>query len=89
MTLPLIYSLNKTDRTIKNKIINYIKNESENEARVKEVIAFVKSMNGLQYAEQVMIKYQNQAFEILEHFPDNEAKKSLKQLVHFFTSRKN
>ena len=36
MTLPLIYSLNKTDRTTKNKIINYIKNESENEARVKK-----------------------------------------------------
>lgn len=89
MTLPLIYSLNKTDRTTKNKIINYIKNESENDGRVKEVIAFVKQTGGLEYAEQVMRNYQNEAIEILESFPQNEARESLKQLVFFFTSRKN
>ncbi|MFN8338379.1 MAG: polyprenyl synthetase family protein [Saprospiraceae bacterium] len=89
MTLPLIYALNKAEKPLKNKIINYIKNESENEARVKEVIAFVKSMGGLQYAEQVMKKFQKEAFEILETFPENEARNSLKELVHFFTSRKN
>lgn len=89
MTLPLIFSLNKTDKTTKNKIINHIKNDSENEEKVKEVIDFVKSMGGLIYAEEVMKRYQLEAIEILQTFPDNEARKSLEALVYFFTSRKN
>jgi octaprenyl-diphosphate synthase len=89
MTLPLIFSLNKTDKTTRNKIINHIKNDSENEEKVKEVIDFVKSMGGLIYAEEVMKRYQLEAIEILQTFPDNEARKSLEALVYFFTSRKN
>ncbi|MBK8624116.1 MAG: polyprenyl synthetase family protein [Saprospiraceae bacterium] len=89
MTLPLIFSLNKADKSTKNKIINYIKNDSENEEKVKEVIDFVKSMGGLIYAEEVMKRYQSEAIEILQSFPKNDARQSLEQLVHFFTSRKN
>jgi octaprenyl-diphosphate synthase len=89
MTLPLIYALNNADKTTKNKIINYIKNDSENPVKVKEVISFVKSMNGLSYAEEVMYKFQNEAIEILHTFPKCDARNSLEQLVYFFTNRKN
>lgn len=89
MTLPLIYSLNHTDKATKNKIINYIKNDSENETKVREVIAFVKSSGGIEYAERAMRKYQDEAIEILQKFPDSPARQSLNQLVYFFTNRKN
>ena len=89
MTLPLIYSLNKAEKPIRNKIINYIKTDSKNEEKVKEVISFVKTMGGLQYAEQIMIKYQNEAIDILKTFPESDARNSLENLVFFFTSRKN
>ena len=89
MTLPLIYSLNKSEKVLRNKIINYIKTDSKNEEKVKEVISFVKSMGGLEYAEKIMIKYQNEAIEILKTFPESEARNSLENLVFFFTSRKN
>lgn len=89
MTLPLIYALNKASKTEKNKIINYIKNDSENEAKVKEVISFVKDMGGLVYANEVMLKYTNEALEIIKAFPENDARLSLEKLVFFFTSRKN
>jgi octaprenyl-diphosphate synthase len=89
MTLPLIYALNNADKATKNKIINYIKNDSENPVKVKEVISFVKSMNGLSYAEEVMYKFQNEAIEILHTFPPSDARHSLEQLVYFFTTRKN
>ncbi|MBP9197104.1 MAG: polyprenyl synthetase family protein, partial [Saprospiraceae bacterium] len=68
---------------------NYIKTDSKNEEKVKEVISFVKSMGGLEYAEKIMIKYQNEAIEILKTFPESEARNSLENLVFFFTSRKN
>ena len=89
MTLPLIYSLNKSEKVLRNKIINYIKTDSKNEEKVKEVISFVKSMGGLEYAEKIMIKYQNEAIEILKTFSESEARNSLENLVFFFTSRKN
>jgi len=89
MTLPLIYSLNQAEKSERNKIINYIKTDSKNEEKVKEVISFVKTMGGLKYAEQIMIKYQNDAIAILKSFPESEARNSLENLVFFFTSRKN
>jgi octaprenyl-diphosphate synthase len=89
MTLPLIYSLNKADRATKNKIINIVKNESQNESKVREVIEFVKMSGGLEYAQKRMIDYQKEAIDILESFPDNECKESLKVLVEYFTDRKN
>lgn len=89
MTLPLIYSLNHTDKATKRKIINYIKNDSENEMKVREVIAFVKATGGIEYAEQIMRKYQDEAIVILNTLPDNPARESLNKLVYFFTNRKN
>lgn len=88
MTLPLIYSLNKADKHKRNQIINYIKNNSQDELKVKEVISFVKSMNGLHYAEQMMYTYQEEAIQILRTFPENEARNALEQLVYYFTDRK-
>ncbi|MBC7885964.1 MAG: polyprenyl synthetase family protein [Saprospiraceae bacterium] len=89
MTLPLIYALQKASKSEKNKIINYIKTDSQNDAKIKEVIHFVKSMGGLEFAHSMMLKYQSQALEILKTFPENESRDALEKLVYFFTSRKN
>ncbi len=87
MTLPLIYALNNTDRKQKNKIINIIKRHSEKKEKVREVIDFVRQSGGLEYAKKVMLAYRDQAFGILQEFPDSEAKTSLKDLVLFVTDR--
>jgi octaprenyl-diphosphate synthase len=89
MTLPLIYSLQQASKTEKNKIINYIKTDSQNETKIKEVISFVKEKGGLLYAEKKMIEYQQKALDILKSFPENDAKIALAELVNFFISRKN
>lgn len=89
MTLPLIYALNKAEKSERNKIINYIKNDSQNETKVKEVIGFVRTMGGLEYAEQKMKNYQNEAIDILKTFPESQARNSLEKLVFFFTTRRN
>ncbi len=87
MTLPLIYSLNNSSKDEKNKIINYIKNDSEDDAKVKEVIDFVKRKGGLEYATQVMQRYRQEALDIIETLPESPSKASLIQLVYFFTDR--
>lgn len=88
MTLPLIYSLNKVDRKEKHRIINLVKNHNEDNAKVEEVITFVRNNGGLAYAEMQMHRYQDEAFEVLHTFLEHSARTALEQLVRFTTERK-
>jgi len=87
MTLPLIYALGKTTNSQKRHIINLIKNHNEDSAKVAEVIQFVRESGGMNYATEKMLHFQQEAFDILEEFPDNQYKEGLKQLVKFTTER--
>ncbi len=87
MTLPLIYALNNTDRSQKRTIINIIRNHNEEPERVAEVIAFVHKSGGLQYAKGKMNEYKEKALSILNSFPENEARRSLQELVIYTTER--
>ena len=88
MTLPLIYTLNSVDKKLKNYIINIIKNHNKNEKKVGEVIELVKQNGGLDYAKKKMLKFYNEALEILDDFEDNEAKTSLQLLLDYVINRK-
>ncbi|TDS15738.1 polyprenyl synthetase family protein [Sphingobacterium paludis] len=87
LTLPLIYALKNTSTSEKRRIINLIRNHSEQKEKVAEVIAFVRSSGGMDYATQKMLQYQAEAFEILATFPDNIYRTALEQLVRFTTER--
>lgn len=87
VTLPLIYALNNTSGSEKRRIINLVKNHNEEPEKIAQIISFVQQTGGLQYAETQMQKYQNEAFEILNTFPQNEARLGLEQLVRYTTER--
>jgi octaprenyl-diphosphate synthase len=88
MTLPLIYTLNTCSSKEKSWLINSIKNHNLDKKRVKEVIAFVKSSNGLTYAEQKMIQFQQEALLLLEDFPASDYKEALLLMVNYVIERK-
>jgi len=88
MTLPLIFALQKASWVERKKIIFNIKRRSKNKKVVKDIIEFVKASGGLEYAEEKMHDYQNQALEILKELPQNEASLALKDLVFYVTARK-
>ncbi len=88
MTLPLIYVLNNCSKKEKNWLINSIKNHNKDKKRVKEVIAFVKSEGGLDYAVQKMKKFQEEAIDILNAYPESEFKASLVLMVNYVIERK-
>lgn len=88
ITLPLIYSLNNSDKSTKSKIIKLVKYHNDEPNKVEEIINFVRTTGGLDYAEKKMFEYQNMAFDILNTFPDSEVKKSLEDLVKFTTERR-
>lgn len=89
MTLPLIYALNTVAKPERRKIINLVKNHNEDSEKVAEVIEFVKTNGGLEYATERMLQYQQEAFDILATIPNGgEYKTGLEQLVRFTTERK-
>jgi octaprenyl-diphosphate synthase len=88
MTLPLIYALNHCSDKEKSWCINSIKNYNKNKKRVKEVIQFVKDKNGLAYAEQKMVQFQQEALLLIKDYPESVYKDSLTLMVNYVMERK-
>jgi len=88
LTLPLIYTLNNTDKETRRKIIFIIKNENENKEKVKYVIEKVVESGGIKYAQEKMNEFKGKSLNILDHFPDNIYRTGLENLVNFVTDRK-
>jgi len=88
MTLPLIHTLKTASETDRKHYFNTIKRYNNDTKRVKELIAFVKSSGGLDYAISVMKDYQQRAKNILNDFPDSEAKHSLNLMLDYVIERK-
>lgn len=88
MTLPLIYTINNSDKKTKAFIINTIKNDSKNSTKVEQIINIVKEKKGLEYAKNKMNLFVNEALEILKEFENNESKYSLINLVEYVVKRK-
>lgn len=88
MTLPLIHVLNNCSAREKSWIINSIKNHNKDKKRVKEVITFVKTHNGLSYAEQKMKEFQQEALLILQNYPESAFKQALTLMVNYVIERK-
>ncbi len=88
MTLPLIYTLNNTDKSTRQKVISIVKNNNNDKQKVGWVLDVVKNTGGIQYATEKMYEYKKEALDILMQFPDNEYRQGLKDLVDYVTERK-
>lgn len=88
MTLPLIFALNKASKEERRRVINLIRRHSDKPDKVQEVVEFVRSSGGLEYAREAMHDFRRQAFELLRYFPESPARQSLADLVTFVTERK-
>jgi len=88
LTLPLIYTLNNTDKKTRRKIIFIIKNESDDKEKIKYVIEKVIECGGINYTMKKMNEFKQRSIEVLHQFPDNPYRKGLEDLVNFVTERK-
>lgn len=88
MTLPLIYVLNNCDSKEKKWIVNSVKNHNKDKKRVNEVISFVISRGGLDYAVTKMKEFQKEALSILEDYQESPYKDSLTLMVNYVIERK-
>ncbi|WP_223605655.1 polyprenyl synthetase family protein [Chryseobacterium sp. OSA05B] len=88
MTLPLIHTLKIAGEKERKYYFNTIKRHNNDPKRVKELIDFVKNSGGMDYAIKVMKDFQQKAKDILNEFPDSEAKKSLHSMLDYVIERK-
>ena len=88
MTLPLIFTLRNCSENDRKYYFKTIKNYNNDKKRVKELIDFVKKSGGLEYAIGVMKDFQQKAKDILNDFPDSQAKISLNLMLDYVIERK-
>jgi octaprenyl-diphosphate synthase len=88
ITLPLIHALSQSANSKKRHILNIVKTRKKTKADISEVISFVTENGGMEYAELKMNQYRDKALAILDSYPDSDVRESLREFVHYTTSRK-
>jgi octaprenyl-diphosphate synthase len=88
LTLPLIYTLNNTDKATRRKIIYIVKNNNNDKKKVQWVIDTVEATGGISYAKEKMNAFKNEALDILHQFPESPVRQGLEDMVLYVTDRK-
>lgn len=88
LTLPLIYTLNNTDKATRRKIIYIVKNNNRDKKKVQWVIDTVEKTGGIDYAKEKMNGFKSEALNLLHQFPESEVRQGLEDMVLFVTDRK-
>lgn len=88
ITLPLIHSIKMASEVDNRSIKSILKRKKLSKEDKKVINHFVKEHNGFEYAKNVMLEYKKKALKILETFPDNQSKNSLKILLDYIIDRK-
>jgi octaprenyl-diphosphate synthase len=88
LTLPLIYTLNTVNKSLRRELIYIIKNQNRDPEKIRYVIGHVTAAGGIRYASEKMYHYRDEALRILNEFENNDVRKALEELVRFTTDRK-
>lgn len=87
ITLPLLYALRQGGREA-DKFRRIILAKEFTDEHIEQLIAFAKAQGGIEYAEQCMTAYRNQAVDALRLLPDSPAKTALAGLADYIVYRK-
>ena len=89
VTLPLIYALQNAENTDKEKIISIIESKNFSDENIKLIMEFSRNMGGVDYAENSMNNFKNEAIKELAGFADCAEKEALIQCAEFASQRNN
>jgi octaprenyl-diphosphate synthase len=88
MTLPLIHALNLSTPSEKRHILKILNKDKKTKNEIQEIITFVKSKEGIQYAYNKMLEYKKISEEILYSIPTQHSTEYLAALIKFVIERK-
>lgn len=87
LTLPLIYALNKTNKSKQNEIVKLIKSRKIEKNEINYIIDFVKEEGGVNYAQDKAREFCNKAKSYINDYPESDYKNSLFNLTDFVIDR--
>ncbi|HPR30447.1 MAG TPA: polyprenyl synthetase family protein [Prolixibacteraceae bacterium] len=88
ITLPLIYVLQHSSVRERNRILFSIRKNNNRKEKVWELIERVRKNGGIEYATGKMNQFADDAIDLLNRFPSNEASQSLEHLIRYIIERK-
>ena len=68
-------------------MVRTLKHDNENDEAVSRLIAKVVEVGGIAHARRHMYAYRDKALEVLHHFPDADARRSLEGLLQLTVER--
>lgn len=86
LTLPLIHSFSKAPKSTSRAIMKLVKNGIKHR-EIVDVVDFVKTYGGLDYARVKADEFTTRAQENISIFPESLAKESLMKFTEFVTDR--
>ncbi len=89
LTLPLIYALKKADDKTREYILNCLQTNNNEAEKIAEIVSFVRKSGGVEYAEEVMQRYCDEATMLLQKYEESEARNALLEFVQFTAFRKS
>ena len=87
ITLPLIYALTTAPLKDSDRIYSLIQNRNYSPETIQQIIDFAKEYKGIEYAYSKMLEIKGKTLDLLNDFPDSEAKNSLIQLGDYIIER--
>ncbi len=88
LTLPLIHALSNVEPKEQRRIKRVIEKRGNKQKGIREIVDFVKTHGGIDYARKQMFTYQEEAFAILDELGESTYEHSLKDLVRYTTERR-
>ncbi len=89
ITLPLIYTLNKVNFSDKKFIINSYKKKSKLKRNKNKIYEIINDNGGFNYAFDKMTSLKEKNLLIIDNFPENSSRESLKLMLDYLINRKN
>ncbi|MDR0542328.1 MAG: polyprenyl synthetase family protein [Dysgonamonadaceae bacterium] len=88
ITLPLIHALQTAPQTISATMLEIISKQNFSQENILQLIEFAKKYDGIEYAQSKMQEIKAKTLELIETFPDSEAKTAMTDLVDYIIERK-
>ena len=89
ITLPLIYTINNVNATDKKFIINSYKNKLRLKRNKNRIYKIIRDTGGFKYAYDIMLDLKEKNLLIIDDFPENKSRESLKLMLDYLINRKN
>jgi octaprenyl-diphosphate synthase len=87
LTLPLIYSIENTSRTGRNRIKSLVRKKKKSVKVLKEINDIIYDSGGFDYAKKKLDEFSDKAADSISSYAESEIKKSLINLVIFNKER--